>query len=602
MKKILVIVIAALCCYAAANAVPAYRGLINYTQPDGSVIQIRLHGDEFFHWTTDASGQLIEMDDDGFYRPAAKTNLSARRAAGRIRRAAVNQTRRAPRKSGEPTATGVKRFLVILVEFSDVHFASETANDDFSALMNEVGYDVNGATGSARDFYYDNSGGAFEPIFDVYGPVRLQNNQKYYGGNTSSQQGSDDCPEKAVKEGCQVLNDSIDFSQYDNDGDGEVDLVFMYYAGKGEADGGGKNCIWPHQWELASAGISLTLDGKKVSKYACTNEIVSYGALANKMCGIGTACHEFGHAMGLPDFYDVDYDDNGEAGGLYDFSTMCSGSYNNSGRTPPYFNMEERIMLGWQTEGTYREFGLSGDYSFGSVSGNVAYRSATDKQGEYFAYECRNKTGWDAGLPEAGLLVYHVDKSSRTIQILNSSGSTVNVTASSLWSNWGTYNSINENGSHPCFYIIPATDMTSLNFVDSEGYAYNTGYTFTGVSGRNSFTGTSWNQVVSDVVLTNITYSAGNGKVSLHASVPASTLNYNVIANPGNGVYHVGDVFSLALEESEAQPVSSVEWYFDDEPVSGSSITLPAGTHVVEAHLTLVSGATKILELTLNVQ
>ena len=83
--------------------------------------------------------------------------------------------------------------------------------------------------------------------------------------------------------------------------------------------------------------------------------------------------------------------------------------------------------------------------------------------------------------------------------------------------------------------------------------------------------------------------------------MPSSTLNYNVIANPGNGVYTAGSTFNLSLTTSDAQPVSSVQWYFDDEPVSSSSVVLTAGTHVVEAHLTLVSGETKILELTLQV-
>ena len=589
MKKLFALLLAALCLGTAAFAVPAYRGLIPYTQPDGSVIQIRLHGDEFFHWTTDASGHVLELGADGYYRPASEVRLASRRNAARIRRASVNARRSAPARAG--VASGQKHFLVILVEFSDVHFESSTANADFSALLNQKGYNVNGGTGSARDYYYDNSGGAFVPIFDVYGPVRLTNNQAYYGGNDSG--GDDLRPQNAVEEGCEGLDGEIDFTRYDNDGDGKVDLVFMYYAGKGEADGGGKDCIWPHQWSLTSGNIDLTLDGKKVDSYACTNELIGSGSLKDKMCGIGTACHEFGHAMGLPDFYDTDYDEyNGEAGGLYDYSLMCGGSYNNAGRTPPYLNIEERIMLGWQEPSVIREFTHSGTYTLASVSGNVAYKTLTDQDGEYFVYECRSKTGWDRYIPEAGLIVYHVDKSSRQVAIRGSSGN-ISVSAESLWSNWGKYNSINENGSHPCFYVVPAGNHGSLYYEGSK-------WAFTGASGRNSFTATSWNGVESVVQLSSISY-AGN-QVSLFASVPSSVLNYNVIANPGGGVYAAGSDFALTLVESEAQPVSSVEWFFDDEPVSGSSVRLTAGKHVVEAHLTLASGETKILELTLNAQ
>ncbi len=585
MKRLILSIFVALCCFATAQAVPAWRGIVSYTQPDGSVIRIRLHGDEFCHWVTDVSGNYLEMDADGYYRPASEADLMARRMAGMSRRSAANARRRhSPAKAG--VATGQKRFLVILVEFKDVSFSN--GQSAFDNLLNQQGYSLNGGTGSARDFYYDNSGGNFEPIFDVYGPIKLNNNRAYYGGNDS--RGDDLRPEVAVKEGCQGLNSSIDFSRYDNDNDGEVDLVFMYYAGQGESDGGPEESIWPHQWDLTSGGINLTLDGKKVNKYACSNEIVSYGELAGKLCGIGTACHEFGHAMGLPDFYDTDYDDNGEAGGLYDYSTMCGGSYNNEGRTPPYFNIEERIMLGWLQPGVVREFESSGSYTLTGINNNVAYKTPTDMDGEYFVYECRSLTDWDAYLPEPGLIVYHVDKSSRTIQL--DSGSS---TAYDLWNSWETYNSINENGNHPCFYVVPAGDQSNLNYTKSR-------WAFPGTTNPRytSFTARSWNGVMSDIQLSDISYS-GN-KVTLYATVPSSTLNYNVIANPNSGLYPEGYVFPLELVTSQAQPVSSVSWYFDDEPVSASSVVLTAGAHVVEAHLTLVSGETKIVELTLQVQ
>ncbi len=609
MKK-LILLLAALCCSLSIFAVPAYKGLIRHTQPDGSTILIRLHGDEFAHWVSDASGRVLEKDADGFYRPASESAVKARRVAGMAKRSRVNAARRAVKRG---IALDEKHFLVILVQFSDVKFASQsTAQQDFTNLLNQQGYSVNGGTGSARDFYYDNSHGLFTPVFDVYGPVTLDNNRAYYGGNDSG--GNDLRPEVAVKEGCQKVNSqfNVDFGQFDNDGDGEVDLVFMYYAGNGEADSDVEDSIWPHQWELSSGGISLTLDGKTVDKYACTNEIVGdYGDNPNEMCGIGTACHEFGHAMGLPDFYDTDYDNhNGLSAGMFSFSTMDSGSYNNGGKTPPYFTIEERIMLGWITEAqAFREFSASGNYTLTSVDNNIAYKTPTDQDGEYFVYECRGENGWDAGLPSHGLIVTHVDKSSRKVTIYDGNGNEVtNQTAAQLWNNWTQYNSINENGSHPCCYVVPSGDQSNLMFgykyySEYQSYYYNSSndvkIPFPGSQGITSYTARSWNGVDSDVHLSNIAYA--NNQVTLYATVPSNVLNYNVIANPGNGVYTAGSSFVLSLVESEAQPVSSVAWFFDDEPVSGSSVTLPAGIHVVEAHLTLESGATKILELTLTV-
>jgi M6 family metalloprotease-like protein len=610
MKKILLSFFAALCMCAVANAVPAYPRFINYTQPDGSVIKIRLHGDEFCHWVTDANGQVVEKDADGYYRPASEAQLSTRRAAAAMRRSQVNAARsRNLAKSG--IANGQKHFLVILVQFKDVTFSNaSTALQDFSDMLNQTGYSNNGGTGSARDFYYENSHGVFEPIFDVYGPVTLDNNRAYYGGNDSS--GNDKKAEYAVKEGCQKVDSqfNVDFSQFDNDGDGAVDLVFMYYAGEGEADSDEEDAIWPHQWELSSAGISLTLDDKTIDKYACTNELIGpYSSMAGQMCGIGTACHEFGHAMGLPDFYDTDYDNyNGISAGMFYFSTMDSGSYNNEGRTPPFFTIEERIMLGWIDESCFQEFTHSGTYTIESVDNNVAYKTPTDQNGEYFVYECRGSNGWDYGLYGHGLIVTHVDKSSRKVTVYNGSTKITDQTAADLWDHWEWYNAINENGSHPCCYVVAAPDQDNLKFgyeynSDYHAYYYNYDYDskipFPGSESVTSFTAKSWNGVDSDIRLSNISYS--NNQVTLYATVPSNTLNYNVIANPGNGVYTAGSSFALELEQSDVQPVDSVEWFVDDEPVSsaltGDSVTLTAGTHVIEARLTLTSGETKILEL-----
>ena len=397
-KHILFALIALLAGFQLLNAIPAYPGKIEYVQPDGTKIVLRQHGDEFAHWTTDAAGRLVTLSSDGYYRPAQGITVAEIVRQGRERRAAARQHRAALRASSSPIALGQKHFLVILVEFSNKQFStSADPNAAFTALLNEPGYSVNGGTGSARDYYYDNSHGAFEPVFDVYGPVQLDKPYSYYGENYWN--GDDKRPEEAIIDGCKKLDEDIDFTRYDNDGDGKVDLVFMYYAGKGEADGGASNTIWPHQWSLGEAGKSLTLDGMSIDSYACTNEV---NGQDGKMCGIGTACHEFAHAMGVPDFYDTDYETNGQAGGLFFFSPMDGGSYNNNGRTPPFFNFEERMLLGWLKESDYREFSTAGTYTIPSVNENVVYRTPTDMTGEYFVYESRGSNGWDAGLAAHG--------------------------------------------------------------------------------------------------------------------------------------------------------------------------------------------------------
>jgi M6 family metalloprotease-like protein len=594
-KYILLTLIALVAGLLPLQAVPARPGLYIRTQPDGTKIVLRQHGDEFAHWLTDAFGRIVREDADGFYRPVSGTEAEQLRRGAPARRAAA-RTRRAA-KARQHIAVGQKHFLVILVEFSNKEFSTSTdPKAAFTALMNEEGYSVTGGTGSARDFYRDNSHGAFDPVFDVFGPVKLENPFYYYGGNDYS--GNDKAAEDAVIEGCIALDEEIDFTRYDNDGDGEVDMVFMYYAGKGEADGGTSNTIWPHQYEISSCGKSLTLDGVKIDSYACTNEVVGGGELEGKMCGIGTACHEFAHAMGLPDFYDVDYGSNGQSHCLFFFSTMDTGAYNNEGRTPPYFNFEERVLLGWLDESEYREFSTTDIYTLPSVDENVAYRTPTDMEGEYFVYECRGSNGWDAGLLSHGLVVYHVDKSSRTVK-----GS---LTARGLWDDCMSTNMVNAYGSHPCFYVIPSADQDNLlfgHYLYSGDYFFDEEYApqipFPGSDGVTTYEPVSWNGVKGLISFGGIAYA--DNLVTLRAYVPTDELDYVTIADAGS--YRSGDRFPFELVQPEkAEVPATVVWYYDDEPVGADSVTLTAGSHTVEARLIYADGRQEVLTLEIGVQ
>ena len=607
MKKILLTLVCLLSALSLLG-VPAKPGSFKYTQPDGSVITLWRHGDEFGHWLTDNQGRVVRKDASGFYRVDATADLASLRRAALAKRQQANRQRRT-RRGTNYVAFGKKHFLVILVEFTDKSFTVSETNTAFTNLLNQSGYSVNDGTGSARDYYFENSKEVFEPVFDVYGPVTLSKEMAYYGGNDDS--GYDKYPEEAVAEACRLLNEQIDFTSYDNDGDGNVDLVFMYYAGHGEADYYGvdaEDTIWPHQWELSSGGIELALDGVTIDSYACSNELDGF---TDKMVGIGTACHEFGHAMGLPDFYDVDYETKGQSGGLYAFSLMDAGSYNNDGRTPPYLNIEERILLGWLDDSAFEDITQSGDYVLRSIhSDNKAFRTTTDQDGEYFVYECRTKTGWDAGLPAYGMIVYHVDKSDRTVEI---DGMNTAPTAAELWSNWQATNAINENGSHPCFYVVPAYGQDDLMF----GYEYVSGYgyyfdpdrkgyalqiPFPGSEGITGFTAKSWNGVLSSVSLSRIAYddSKDNPKVTFTASVAKPGLDYPVIRNPLNGTYVTGGSLDLELDVPEGMSVSSVAWSFDDQPTTAGKVNFTqAGDHTVEAAVTLQDG--RILLVTLDI-
>lgn len=604
MKRILlgfVLLLVAL----SMSAIPARPGPIRVTQPDGSVITIYRHGDEFGHWITDAQGRVVRKGADGFYRLVTGMTAETARRQASVRRQALRRDHHFHAPSA-PIALDKKHFLVVLVAFSDLDFATADPNAAFTNLLNQQGYSANGGKGSARDFYYENSKGKFEPVFDVYGPVKLTHDKAYYGGNDSS--GDDLRPEQAIAEACEALDGEIDFTKYDNDNDGTVDLVFMYYAGNGEADSDDEDAIWPHQWAISSTGSDLTLDGKTIDNYACSNELEGMGAYAGKMCGIGTACHEFGHAMGLPDFYDSDYDTNGIAAGPFDFSLMAGGAYNGEGRVPPYLGIEERILLGWIDGSVLQEIPGSGEYTLPPVQENKAFKTRTDMDGEYFVYECRGESGWDSALPAHGLLVYHVDKSARKVRTEDYG----QITAAELWSDWDQTNSINENGSHPCYYVVAAVDPDNLKYgyrylsdygasyfdPDYEGLAAN--IPFPGAGKVTAYTAMSWNGAASDVSLSNIAYTGG--QVTFTAKLPSAGLDYYSIQNPGGGVYPAGGSFTLALDAPEGSSYSEVKWYFDDKAVSGTSVSLTAGSHTVEAEISLSGGKKQVVTLEIKVQ
>lgn len=417
------------------RAVVAPKTPYPYTQPDGTVIMLVNHGDEFHSWVT-CDGRMVEKDAQGFYRPVSSTGpITLKAQNARLKRQQAQDIRK--KSADGRLGMGEKHFMVILVEFQDLLFTVPNPQDAFDRLLNEPGYAENGGTGSVKDFYTDNSSGQFKPTFDVYGPVKVPKNHAYYGAPKGRD--NDAHADEALFDACTILNETVDFSQYDLDGDGYVDNVFFYFAGHNQAEGGGEDAIWPHQWVLYN--FNGTFDGVRVWSYACSSEYK--GSEGETMAGIGTFIHEFGHVLGLPDFYDTDYEENGQA---YDhpasFSTMASGNYLNEGRTPCNFTSVERQLLGWM--GDFQVIAQSGSYSLGALSANsIPLTTQADADGEQFIYEFRDGSGWDSYLP-AGMVVYHLDASSNLVGD--------GYTARQLWD----YSSINIYGDHPCFRVIPS--------------------------------------------------------------------------------------------------------------------------------------------------
>ena len=408
MKKIgLVVLLSAI--VGSVWAVPARRGGLVVTQPDGSELTVYQHGDEHFHWMTNDKGEWLKVDIDGFYRVTEALSDEA------IQSMRLASPRRAEYK--ETPLNIAPRGLVILVNFQDVAFTTSTAEmdsmltgqnytRDYSYMYRGKQYDIT-SEGSARQYFVDASFGLYNPQLDVVGPVTVNRNMKYYGENTSA--GGDKYPEVMIKEACLLVDDSIDFSLYDNDSDGYVDFVYVIYAGYGEADGGGDNTIWPHAWNLyRAAGIRCEVDGKVVDLYACGNEMDNY---TKHHTGIGTFCHEFSHVLGLPDLYETT--GYGTHKTMGEWSILDYGPYSNDGNTPPTYSAYERFFMGWLTPRlitepeniTLAELNDSQEALLISSSDQHNLIGNDPDPTTFYLLENRQQTGWDEYLPGHGLML-----------------------------------------------------------------------------------------------------------------------------------------------------------------------------------------------------
>ena len=539
-------------------AVKAYPYPIQVRQPDGTTITLLKHGDEFLHWTT-SGGKLVEKGEDGFYYNASFDLLSGKiiksdkRAdiisaasvfstndkvtipeiavnnALKMRQAMYSSNKASLASAASAITEGNNRFLVVLVQFSDLKFTVDAPQTAFHNLLNQNGYSANNSTGSVHDYYFENSSEKFNPQFDVEGPVTLSRSYSYYGANNH-----DERYIEFVADACEALDATVDFSKYDCNDDGVIDNVFLYFAGYNEAEWGPEESIWPHQWNV-SYFRSIFLDGKKLATYACTSEYK--GASGAVMCGIGTFCHEFGHVLGLPDFYDVNYATDGSANALGSYSLMSGGNYNNQGKTPPYLNSMERSILGWMDDP--EEFNTSGEKTIASIDNNVAFYTPTANNGEYFIYECRQDKGWDLYV-DPGLLIYHVDMSDNVVG---------DYTAAQRWSGSG---GINSYAGHQCFDLVeslyPEYNGMNMNEQVFPGRINNT--SFTSTSSPNNL---DWNWNETGFNITDIAYA--NGEVTLNLSIVSNIKG--VVKNSNGVIISKADIKLLNKDSGEVNNTTS---------------------------------------------
>jgi M6 family metalloprotease domain len=428
--------------------VPARKGTFLVTQPDGTTFMAKLRGDEYSRLLTTEDGCALVKASDGFYQYAyfnpdgtsvcsgyragdsntpALVMIESRNIPFKALRALSQETRASMARKRLPlremltsssakaqTRTDTKKpkhCIVIPVQFPDLKFESEsTRKDDFNNLLNQKGYSRDGATGCVQEYFTDQLGHIYDFSFTVADIVTAPKSYKYYGANAGKAK-LDSHPDELTKVACVLADPKVDFSKYDNDGNGIVDNVFIIVAGKSEAEGADSDYIWPHQWSVQE---NLVLDGKKIKEYAMSTELTvksrrSDGQLVWDLAQIGTFCHEFSHTLGLVDLYDTDDDGSGGTcnGMWFQTALMDGGSYNNGGKTPPCYNALDYELLSAGKPETM----ACGTYTLEPVDRNRRYLIMENPKDKYdfYLFECRKATGWDRFIGGNGLAIYHIN-------------------------------------------------------------------------------------------------------------------------------------------------------------------------------------------------
>lgn len=471
MKKLLLTWISLLL-VSLSWAAKAWKMPLTITQPDGSVLQAYQHGDEHFNWYTDKDGVILIRKADIFYiahidqyGKISSSNLLAHEKSQRQdaeKRAVAAQNRnlffeKAQQRietramSGEPVQvnstffphTGSPKAIVILAQYKDTPFTLTNPRQSFQQFLNGEGEPVDYEhskgrnASSVKQYFKDMSFGKFIPQFDVYGPVTLPHELAYYGGTDPN--GGGEKFSELITDACRLMDDSLNFANYDANGDGYADLVYVVYSGYGQNMGAPDNTMWPKAGTIYPCP---SFDGKKICRAGISNELIGNPKTPKKkmISGIGLFCHEFSHCMGLPDFYPTLASARGDNQGMEAWSLMDDGEYTANGWWPTAYTAWEREAMGWMTIDdltTAQQIELKTIDNEGK-----AYRIYNDNdpsKKDYYIVQNIQAKRWNAGLKSHGLLMYHVNYEA-TAFILSS-------------------NSVNNVKGKPRMTVIPADGL-----------------------------------------------------------------------------------------------------------------------------------------------
>ena len=453
-----------------------------------------------------------------------------------------------PKRPAERRMTAVtpevRRVLVVLAEFSDCKFSMSAPKSYYDAALNGKGFNQFEATGSVREWFDANSGGRFIPEFEVVGPVTLSRPSRYYGNNNPY--GDDLHSDEMVEEACRLAAPLTDFGKFDEDGDGSVDFVYVYHAGRGESTYGSGADLWPRSGYLLQEGLWAQGNGVLIDSYAFSNEMGK-----EEPYGIGTFLYQYLIRLGLPVLSESNVGAPSCSPNKWDI--MDTGFANNEARTPPNLSAAERMYFGWlvpNTLNTPRDVTL---HALGTS--NEAFMIPAGNNGnEYFLLEYRALEGWDAALPNHGLLVWHIDYDEEA---------------------WAAGN-INADGSRPRAEIVKANNVEIVSESDAKlleklaGWCYPGSTANTELSDKSVPSMRNRNGEATGFPLANITENADFTAVSFTAGDP---LLAGIPVGIAPGSEGIGDDWF----EASWNPVEGVDTYLltiyaGKEKHSGSAV------------------------------
>ncbi|NRF66049.1 M6 family metalloprotease domain-containing protein [Aquincola sp. S2] len=419
-------------------ATPFSGKQFTFTQPDGSTIQLRGWGDQHYavFETTDgytvtrnpATGfyEVAQLSDDGERlepAPGPLGHLDGAAAAVprglRIRRDAAHargiegmqrlggrrcdqrrEERRAQRRAmralaaaGGPVFAPPQRATVgdfvglcLLIDFADE--PGTITREEVERFCNQPGYSGFGNHGSVRDYFFDNSIGRCR-YTNIVAPYYRALHPKSFYTDRNIEQGV-----RARQLILEALNhlkgQGFDFAGLTPDSAGLVYAMNVYYAG--EVVNNWAEGLWPHAWHLASA-VPLA-PGRSAFDYQFTD--------MSQQLALGTFCHENGHMLcDYPDLYDY----GNESSGVGAYCLMCAGSHATE-KNPAHVSAYLKRLSGWAGSVTNLEHGQQLTLEAGANQ-FAMYAKNSD---EYFLIENRAKAGRDAGLPDEGLAIWHIDE------------------------------------------------------------------------------------------------------------------------------------------------------------------------------------------------